>query len=554
MPPSKILKANPNSAASWRLCTLLPAALAVLGAVLVLLQNHPYGPGLHWDSVNYISVARSLLAGEGFVEFLGFPYNAWPPLYPILLAAPGLLFGLDPHVAAGPLNALLFGLTVFVAARWLLERVTSHWLALWGGLAAVFSIPLTFVSSWAMSGTAFIFFVTLALFCMDRYLRDNRRAALVWTGLFTALACLTKYSGGILLIALLFGLLLQPGARLLEKMKRGVIFALLSAVPISLWLLRTTLAVGQPFGAKQDDPLPDESIIRYVNVVLTELVEWILPKMPSAYVPLDEARRLAAALTAAALLMLAAVIGFALIRLRRRPALWRSWRLLFLCGGFALIYFVSTGIISKFVWVELETGNRRYWSPMYLPLLFALVFALDRLLMWLRSTRPPAVRAFASGALAILLLIWLGSTIEVSRQTVARARGDGQDEVTHLIKGYAAPAWVNNDVIQFMQKTQTKHSAIYSNKPAGLYIHTDPDGLSRILPQESGGPEWTINWALKRYPYDTYLVWFNDSIPVPPQSASYGLTELDAIPALERIATLQSGVVFRINRQQASEA
>ena len=542
MSSPKILKANH----AHRLPAFLLVALAVLGAVLVLLQNHPYGPGLHWDSVNYISVARSLLAGEDFVEFLSFPYSAWPPLYPILLAAPGLLFGFDPHAAAGPLNALLFGLTVFIAARWLLERITSRWLALWGGLAVAFSIPLAFVSSWALSETAFILFVTLALFCMDRYLHDNRRAALVWVGLFTALACLTRYNGGILFIVLLMALLLQPGVGLLEKMKRSAVFALISAVPVSLWLLRTTLIVGRPFGAKQDPP-PDESIIRYVNVVLTELVEWILPKMPSAYVPLDEARRLAAALTAAALLMLAAVIGYALIRLYRRPALWRSWHLLFLCGGFALIYFVSMGIMSEIVWVGLGTDNRRYWSPMYLPLLFALVFALDSLLRWPRSTRPPAVRAFASGILALLLLIWLGSAIEVSRQTVARARGDSQDEITHSIKGYAAPAWVSNDVIQFMQKTQTKHSAIYSNKPAGLYIHTDPDSLFRILPQDPKRLEPIINWALE-YPYDAYLVWFNDSIPVPPQSASYGLPELDALPALERIATLPSGVVFRINQ------
>ena len=393
----------------------------------------------------------------------------------------------------------------------------------------------------------------MALFCMDRYLLDNRRAALMWAGVFTALACLTRYNGGILLIALLMALLFQPGAGLLEKMKRSAVFALLSAVPVSLWLLRTTLAVGRPFGAKQNPP-PDESIIRYVNVALTELVEWILPKMPSAYVPLDEPRRLAVALTAAALLILAIVIGFALIRLYRRPALWRGWRLLFLCGGFALIYFVSMGIMSEIVWVGLGADNRRYWSPVYIPLLFALVFALDRLLMRLRSVRPAAVRTFASGAIALLLLIWLGSVIAVSRQTIIRANGGyGQDEITHLVKGYAAPVWVNNDVIQFMQKTQTKHSAIRSNKLAGLYIHTDPDSLFRKLPQYPRWLEPMINRALE-YPYDTYLVWFNDSIPVSSQRVDYGLPELDATPALERIATLQSGVVFQVNRQQASEA
>ncbi len=66
--------------------TLLLAAAAALGAGLVLLRLASYGPGMPWDAVNYITVARNLLAGNGLVGLDGVPLRYWPPLYPALLA------------------------------------------------------------------------------------------------------------------------------------------------------------------------------------------------------------------------------------------------------------------------------------------------------------------------------------------------------------------------------------------------------------------------------------------------------------------------------------
>ena len=63
--------------------TLLLAALAVLGAVLILARQVTYGVGLSADFVAYLSTARSLLAGEGFIQIHGWPYLHWPPLYPM---------------------------------------------------------------------------------------------------------------------------------------------------------------------------------------------------------------------------------------------------------------------------------------------------------------------------------------------------------------------------------------------------------------------------------------------------------------------------------------
>ena len=105
--------------------TLFLASLAVLGVVLVLLHEVTYGATLEWDSVTYIAVTRNLLAGNGFVQpYDGNYYTHWPPLFPGLLALASL-FVFDPYTVAGVVNAIAFGLTVFLAGRWLRNRIES---------------------------------------------------------------------------------------------------------------------------------------------------------------------------------------------------------------------------------------------------------------------------------------------------------------------------------------------------------------------------------------------------------------------------------------------
>lgn len=521
-----------------RLHELLLVVFAVTGAVVVLLHNVTWGVGLHWDAINYISVADSLLAGEGFVPFSGYAYT-WPPLYPALLAATGFLSGFDPHAASGPLNALLFGLTVLVAGHWLRQRITSRPLALWGCLAVTFALPLTSLASWAMSETAFILFVTLTLFHIDRFLRDGQRDALIWAALFTALACLTRYIGFALVILLPL-LLLCSNMTLREKIKRGAVFVLISVMPVSLWLLSNMARAGTPAG--QLTLLEGNTLHRFVNVALAELTEWILPRLPVDYVPLDEGQWRVAMLIAAALFALTVAIGFALIRTYGKPGVRRKWIFFCLCGGFALIYLISLYIIQKFAGVGIGWGNRRYWSPLYIPLLFALVFAMDRLLIWLRKppVQLPVIRTFARAGviLGILLFIWLGNNVRLTIQNIARAH-----EGLGMMKVYAAPEWANDDVIRFIREAQVE-GTIFGNKLANLYIHGNPVNDVRFPPHRLEDLKRTVEKAVE----GDYLVWFNDSIPITVGLADYhyGLPELEAMSGLEPVAYLDTGVIFRV--------
>ena len=508
--------------------TLLLAAVAALGVGVVLLRGATYGVGLHWDSVNHISVARSLLAGEGWIEWHGGDYTEWPPLFPFLMAAPGLL-GFDPHAVAGPLNALLFGLTIFAAGHGLRRRIESRMLALWGCLAVASALHLTTVASWALSEPAFILFVTLSLFAIDRYLRDGTRASLIWAVLFVALACQTRYLGAALVIIMLPLLLLRPGLPLSEKLKHGAAAALIPAIPIGLWILSNLARTGLPFG-----PAfvfwDNFTLHRMLNVALIELAEWVLPH-PLA----DEGWYYAVApgvtaLGAAAAVALAAVIGFALIRAYRQPKTWRGWIFFCLHGGFVLVYFTSITIGTRFWGVNFGWASRRFWAPMYIPLLFALVFLLDRFLIWLRQ-RPwagsavhlPALGTSASRGtviLGVLLFIWLGNSVRLNGLAVIR---DNSGEVGHIDKGYAAPGWVN-DVIHFIGDERLE-GAVIANWDTSVYIHTDPDKITvHTLPASLGKLEKVIGEAAATAD-NVYLVFFNDAMPLSAPPEKYGLAD-----------------------------
>ncbi|MCS6771671.1 MAG: hypothetical protein NZ740_06550 [Kiritimatiellae bacterium] len=88
-------------------------------ALLVFLTLHNCGVGLSPDSANYIAAARHLNMGDGCRSYDGLPLTVQPPLYPLLLALPQMIAGIDPLNALPFLNAVLaagiLALTAYLA-------------------------------------------------------------------------------------------------------------------------------------------------------------------------------------------------------------------------------------------------------------------------------------------------------------------------------------------------------------------------------------------------------------------------------------------------------
>ncbi len=61
----------------WPLALVLSAC-----AVLAAWIAGRAGPGVSADSADYVSLARHLASGRGFVDFTGHPATNFPPLFP----------------------------------------------------------------------------------------------------------------------------------------------------------------------------------------------------------------------------------------------------------------------------------------------------------------------------------------------------------------------------------------------------------------------------------------------------------------------------------------
>ena len=358
-------------------------AAAALGAALVLARTLPMGVGLTLDSLHYIEVARNVLAGEGFVNHDGVIHTIWPPGYPLLLAVAGLGI-VDPHSVAAPLNAGLFGLTIFAVGRYLRGRLETGFLALWACLGIALALPLADVARFALSGMAFILFTTLALIQTDRALRDDRWAALAWAAVFCALAWQTRYIGAAVPALTGLALLMQGGMPLSRRLRRAAFFAAIAGAPMALWMLRNYLARGTLLTGHYD--ANRFSLSEILSDGAQILASWGQP-LPGWL---------------GVIVLAALILSLGIFIARGSKSCVRRACLIF--GGFGLAY---AALISAAIDLGYPTQgvHPRFVVPLYIPLVVVAAFALDGLFGWARARRavvgnagsPPIIRTFVWG-------------------------------------------------------------------------------------------------------------------------------------------------------------
>ena len=521
--------------------TLFLAALAVLGAVLILARQVTYGVGLSADFVTYLSTARSLLAGEGFIQIHGWPYLHWPPLYPMLLAAASL-FAFDPYDVAGPLNAVVFGLTLFVAGQYLRRHVQHHFLVLWACLAIMLAIPLTRVASHAISEAPFILFVTLSLVRMSTFLDTGKRSDLIWAAAFASLAFLTRYIGVTVIITTLPLLVFQRAAVPLEKAKRVGLYLLIAALPVVLWLLRNVLVHGR-YGGRRNPSL--HTLPEILDKFLSDLGKWVFLYLPSGSV-----RVAAAALVGVVLLVLAVSVCLAFVRSCRKVENAAGWSPFYLFGGFALVYVAF--LTASSAATEVTPLGGRHLSPTYIPLLFAAVFALDKLLglepgrktlrTLRRATGNSEQNRRREGRKASLLLVtlatalslWLAGQVALNVYEIRRnneGRGMGM-----------AAMWVNSETLRYVEE-HLLADRIFSNATSAIYLRTDHADL-HYLPLKLDTMREQIEDAMP----GAYVAWM-DSKQYPATIAV-----LRKLLGLELVADLSDGSIYRVTRSNADPA
>ena len=519
--------------------TLLLAVAAALGSVLVLARQVTYGVGLHWDSGSYVAAARHLLEAHGFRDYSGGFYVRWPPLYPLLLAV--VSFDLmDPLDVAGPVNAVLFGLIIFLVGRYLRSRLASRFLVGWTAFTIALARPLAEQAALAMSDTAFILLVMLTLIRAEAFLVRGRTSALVWAGVWAALAWQTRYVGGALLAAVAVMLLSQRGARPAQRVRRAAGFLMLAGAPMAAWLVRNRLVSGLFFGPRGgfDYSLP---------TVVTDTGELLWTLAASFDFPLVEWPA-AAWLGLLSVATLAAAGGM-LIRgrwQRRTPA---DWLPCCVFGGFALAYL--TGLV-----IYLSLGNshgveERYLSPLYVPLLVAAAFALDRVLgfaprrrLFWRRYKPGWKRRAGRAAAAMVtaaLSFFTAGQIEPNVREIRQSNSDGS--------GYASQFWAGSATVEWIRLNPLDGLIISNDALAVSLYNYANEGYLNLPGGTEDMQEFLRRW--RRYGVDFYVVWFDDEWIN--RETEYSRADLHAAPGLQPVAELADGAVFKTIRSPDTE-
>ncbi len=504
-------------------------AISALGAALVMARTLPHGVGLTHDSLYYIEVARNVLAGEGLVNHDGAIHTIWPPGYPLLLTVAGLGIA-DPHTIAAPLNAVLFGLTIFAVGRYLRELLETRFLALWACLAIALSLPLADLARFAMPETAFILFATLALIQTDRALRDDGRSVLVWAAILCALAWQMRYIGAAVPALAGLALLLQMGMPLARRLRRTALFAAIAGAPMALWLLRTYLAyLEQGWVPETGVGFSPAAILRDTARILAgwgqPLPVWLL-----------------------GVVLAVVVIGLGVLIARGNKPCARRACLIF--GGFALAYAALLGaaIMLGQTW---EGVQPRYVAVLYIPMVVIAAFVLDGLFGWARDRQAaagnagglPMIGAFARGrwanrlaaiALAGGLCAWIAAQAIDNADHIARANSG------ELYLGHAGQRWTESETLRYL-RDYLSGAIIYTNIPVAAHFHTGENADYRRLKDVALNPDESLRWAAENE--GAYVVWVDDRN----FGQEFRPIHMRALEGMEPVAEFADGAAFRLN-------
>ncbi len=159
--------------------------ICVLTAPLCLALFAPYWKP-SWDSAIYLSLARSLSDGEGYV-YMGHPHAKYPPGLPVLLVPFDLVFGGAPAVLR--LLMVVFAVTSVGLCFALIRNLAGSGLA-WAVAGMMAVTPLFLIeSTYVQSDVPFLCLSLAALWAYTRATRDPGAVSMPWLAGAAALAC-----------------------------------------------------------------------------------------------------------------------------------------------------------------------------------------------------------------------------------------------------------------------------------------------------------------------------------------------------------------------------
>jgi len=484
--------------------------LSVIAFVMVIESTAFCGAAMSPDSVCYISTAEHLLAGKGYIQFDGSHYAQWPPLFPTILAVPGL-FGIKPFAAARFINGISFGLIVFLSGVLFARRIKSRLLVLLGATAVLLSFTMLQISVYVWSEPIFIVLAVLFVLNISQFLENNRTKYLMLASAFAGLACLQRYVG---LTTIITGeiliLLFARNISWRAKLKYCVLFGVIAFAPVCLWAVRN-IFVASGFGGYQAKF--DTNIWDKITKPLVQITPWFV----SYRVPF--AARLTILAITACLLVAASVL--------RRYVCGKKYSgdvmLVKTSVIFTLVYSVFTITASIFT---NAVANERLFSTTYLFVIFLMLIGIEAVGILLNLV----TRKDWAGYLVVVVLcgLWLAIyLLPIVKQRVFYYKEYGD--------GYSSVSWRRSPLINWL-KSHPLQGQVFSNEPDGLFFL---DGIeAKYSPRCSA--DIVKFKKLMASPQKNYLVWYLPN----GRKYLYDPKELNAVFRLTLIKQFPDGLIF----------
>lgn len=444
---------------SKRLTLAVVGIMALIGMALILYAT-AIAPWAWSDSAAYISTARNIAAGRGIVlQDSSGTYSLLPlhaPLYPLILNLP-LTLGMDVLQAAGWLNALLYGLTIFLTG-WAVSRFTgSFWLS--AGTAGLFLVsfePLLAFTGLMAEGL-FIFFALLSLVWVTLALReeDNSSRLLVAAGISAGLAILARYTGLSVLAAGCLAVWLFHKGSSGVKIKKALLFTVPGAVLAALWLIPVYFST-QTFGSRQIGEISNVSgrISSYFSGLFDVVGSWI-PFFYRGNHILTPGTKLALGS-----LLLFVILVAAVIRVRKNETAidengLLTWiRVLILFTAAYLALHLTTFLIAA----EQPDVNGR----LLLPIFYSSVLLAAAITAFIsQSVSKSWLGGLVFSALALMTLWYFHSKVQWHFY-----------EMHHYGQGFTSNRWNENPIFDQVSALDDQPS-LYSNDPALVLFYTE---------------------------------------------------------------------------------
>ncbi|GAB4352521.1 MAG: hypothetical protein Kow0099_36750 [Candidatus Abyssubacteria bacterium] len=505
-----------------RFYLLAPSAIGILALLLITR----WGIGSVSDSAIYIGAARNLLAGRGltvpFGAIINTPMTHYPPLFPALLAATGLV-GVDPIHGARWLQAFLLGANIFLVGL-IVARYThnSFWAPTIAAFLTLSSSVVLMIHAWAISEPLFIFFGVLGFVLLSDYLEHKKPALLVGSAAATALAFLSRYTGAALVATGLAALILFPKRPRHEKLRDCVVFAGISVIPIALWAVRNLQVAGS--AANRQVFVHPISSVHFQQALVT-IATWATPpRVPAS---------IAAVILCAGVGCLA-VLHF--VMQRHHPDETPRPRILhilviFIAGYAALLVFSISFFDAH------TTLDSRILSPIHVALLIIIVGMGNR--AWNGAHKCRALK------MGMLVAAFLFCSFHVYRGGAWAFR-----TYTYGL-GFATETWRDNEFIRQVEALPA-NAPIYSNGMDAVYILAGrpcrnlPAKMSPVTLQPN--PHYAMELSEMKQELDREdgaIVYFKGNI-----HRRYFPTEaeLTALLPLRPVVEMPEGSIYRIDR------